>query len=234
MLKTQIFIISWAGQHERALAIAKAIESLSVQVTIIFSDPDSTLSIFDGVHAARRSDKLFWGDKFQACLDMLEGDNMLVIHADCDCESWEKLVQKCIHTMSNHHEVGVWAPLIKHSYFALEKTSIGKLTNFPSLNVVAQTDGIIFCLDKSIVRRMKLASYKENVFGWGIEWMFVSHTYMINKIAVIDESITVSHRKFRGYPSEIAYAEMNHFLTQLSLMEHIHYTLLNSYVNERK
>lgn len=231
MKKIQVYIISWPGQHEQALKITRKLESFNFNVTVVYSDPNPVLDIFDNSTSIERPNELFWADKFQACIDTFDSDIMMVIHADCDCDNWELLVLKCQSTMSNYQNIGVWAPLIDNTYFKIDKTFIGRLIGAPTLNVVAQTDGIVFAIERNIVQRMKLANYDNNKYGWGIEWMFVSYAYSTNKLVVIDESVHVAHSYFRAYPSEIAYDQMNDFLNQLNLMERVQFTLLNSYVN---
>lgn len=231
MKNIHIYIISWAGQHENALKIAKTLESNNYKISIVYSDPINELSIFDDIDSIKRPNDLFWADKFQACLKTFDSDIMMVIHADCFYEDWNRLASICDNTMSSFQDIGVWSPLIDNTYFQIDKTRIGKISNEPPLTVVAQTDGIIFALDKSIANRMKSVNYSGNIYGWGIEWIFVSYSYSVNKLVVIDDSIHVNHSNDRGYPSEAAYNQMNVFLNQLGTFEKIQYVLLNSYVN---
>ena len=83
-----VFIISWAGQHDKAASIAGAVRGVAGKVSLVYSDPDPNLALEVDCSLIRRPDELFWGDKFRACLDAFDADLMLVIHADCKCEDW--------------------------------------------------------------------------------------------------------------------------------------------------
>ena len=79
---------------------------------------------------------------------------------------------------------------------------------------------------------MRTASYTENLYGWGIDWMLVSHAYATGGVVVVDRSALIKHPyQRRGYPEEPAQRQMEQFLRQLTLNEFVQYTLLNSYVN---
>lgn len=58
------------------------------RTTIIYSDPDSELSLPASCETVRVSNDWFWGGKFKASLDVCEADLMLVIQGDVSCHDW--------------------------------------------------------------------------------------------------------------------------------------------------
>ena len=66
MKTLQVFVISWAGQHDNAVAIADAISSSPHPVAIVYSDPNPQLKLVTTSKVITRSNELFWADKFQA------------------------------------------------------------------------------------------------------------------------------------------------------------------------
>jgi hypothetical protein len=234
MTSIHTFIISWSGQHLNAEAIARAVHPASDAISMVYSDPDPQFCPNADCRLVRRPNHLFWGDKFQACLEFCTSDILLVIHADCRCDDWSALVFKCREALLAHSNIGVWAPLIDYTPWPLKDTQIGRLRN-SNLNIVAATDAIVFAIRKDSCDRMKKAFIAENIYGWGIDWMFTSYNYANKKIAVVDRSIAVTHPRTRGYSWEQGTLQEKRFLeTQLTLIEKIHYKLLWSYVINRQ
>jgi hypothetical protein len=229
MTLINIYIISWKGFHENAMKISERLKNKSANIRIIYSDPDPYFFIDKDFKSIKRPNELFWGDKFEACLSNCDSDFMLIIHADCECDDWENLYERCKSAILSYPVIGVWAPLINWVQIELEKTRIFKIES-TSLNIVAQTDAIVFCLSRPIINRLKLARYKENIYGWGIDTMAVNCAYVNNMIAVIDDGVLVSHPKSRGYPTELALPQCNEFLKQLTLNEVIQNKLLWAHI----
>jgi len=225
MLSIHVFIISWAGQHANAVQIANQIRGYASRVSIVYSDPDPAYTPAADCELLKRPDKLFWGDKFKACLDACNFDLMLVIHADCTSSDWPALVQTCHSTMDNNPVIGVWAPLIKGANMVLSKSHIVSIQASP-LSIVAQTDAIVFALSASVIQRMKTANYEQNVYGWGIDDMAAAYCYSHNLIVVVDRSISVMHPELCGYSRKQAALQKAGFMKQLSFMETIQNRLL--------
>ena len=231
MISFHIFIISWSGKHEKALNIAHELKAVSARVSIVYSDADPGLTLQTDTHSIRRPNHLFWSDKFKACLDACEADVMLVIHADCECENWVKLFEKCRSATGTYRNVGVWSPLVLGTYFESEKASIAHIPN-SDLKIVVQTNGLVFALTKPVLYRMRQANYKENIYGWGIDWMFVAFSYFANLLVLVDTSILVRHASGSGYEHQDAMTQMHQFLTQLSGIETIQYKLLETFFHK--
>lgn len=225
----KIFIISWAGQHENAVNIAKQLNSISGDVSIVYSDPNDVLVLDAPCHLIKRPNTLFWGDKFKACLDATGDGDLLVIHADCTYPNWAELVSKCSGTVKAMPIIGVWSPQIDWVGWTMKMVYIASAGKSP-LNIVARTDGIVFYLNKRIVKRMQRAVYDENVFGRGIELLFVSAAYAMGMIAVIDTSILVSHPKATGYSEKEAHHQFINFLKQFTVGEQVQRLLLKSHM----
>ena len=225
------YIISWKGQHQSAIAIAEVISKVADITTITYSDPDDnyTPSTESSVNFLKRSDALFWGDKFKSSLDDFKEDLMLIIHADCTCSDWGSLVQTCKSSMERFQNIGLWAPHIDYTPHNLLRTLIGEI-NGTSLAIVAQTDAIVFCISKVVAERLRLASYESNVYGWGFDTMAAAFAYSNKLIAVADKSQVVTHPKSRGYPAQAAQQQCTQFLSQLNLYESIQNKLLWEYV----
>lgn len=225
-----IFIISWPGVHPKAHLIANALAAQPRKVSIVFSDEDA--NVFEGVscEVISRPNHLFWADKFSACLENLQAERMLVIHADCSCENWIDLLEKAESTMNRIPKIGVWAPLIDNSSFGLQRSFIADIAN-ESLKIVSNTDGIIFALEESIIQRMQQADYSENLYGWGIDSMFSACAYTKNLLAVVDTSIEVKHPVSTGYQQQIAYEQWRQFLKQLTTDEMAIYTMAEGFAH---
>ena len=232
MINIHIFIISWAGQHENAALICHQALTITNKVTLIYSDPNPDLAFDLSCKTIQRPNDLFWGDKFSTCLAQANDDSILVVHADCHYSDWTKLIRSCHRSITNIPAIGVWSPLIDHVPWSLNTMLIANISD-SSLKVTARTDAIVFYLAPPIVRRMKLAKYEANLYGWGIEWMFVCAAYTHGMIAVIDTSLEVKHPKNTGYPKVEAQEQLSEFVKQLFLPEEILGRLLRSHIKQR-
>jgi hypothetical protein len=225
------FIISWKGQHARAAAIARDVAAVSDVVSIVYSDPDPQTAPEADCLLIRRDDALFWADKFNACLEHLpaDADLLLVIHADCDCDDWAGLVTASRRAHREYPRIAVWAPLISFTPYPLKHTLLGRFFNSP-MKLVAQTDGIVFSLSKAAITRMRALDYSKNLYGWGIDWVFMAFTYANKLFAVVDPRVQVRHPESHGYSQHNANALMQDFLKQLGPSEYVQYALLSSHI----
>lgn len=229
-----VFIISWAGQHHNAQLIANSILNVYSNVTIIFSDPDPNFTLNNKYTFIRRSNDLFWSDKFKACLDATKNDDMLVIHADCSSVDWALLVLRCIEVTKQYKQIGVWCPKINGTPFDLRFSGIMKLGN-SGIIASALTDGIVFYLSLPIINRMRNVNYENNLYGWAIDCLFCSASHVFNKIVVIDTKIEVIHPSSkRGYSSKLAKIQSDIFMNQFTINELIKFQLLKSFVNSNR
>lgn len=213
-----VFVISWHGQHDRAATIANAIHRDGGDVRIVFSDPDLVRVLDSDCPAIRRPDHLFWGDKFRACLNHCDSDTMLVIQADCECDDWPALVQRCSRVFTAVPQCAVWAPHIDGTPYASDGATFARLTN-DGVWAAAQTDGIVLGLARPVLDRLRRAHLDDNLYGWGIDQMAVAAAYAGGWTAVIDLSQRVVHPASRGYPTDVAHAQWQAFLLQLSPAE---------------
>ena len=223
-MNPQIFIISWTGQHENAAHIARELLDLTSNISIVYSDTDPELEIDVPCRLIKRPNELYWGDKFKACLDACGDDPMLVIHADCTFVDWKALFRRNIEVVTKFPFVGVWAPKIDWVGWKIETHTIMPINK--DLVAVGRTDGIVFYLSPRIIKRMRHANYSKNVFGRGIEVMFVLAAYMRGMIAVIDKSIEVKHPQASGYSEKEAHVQFTEFLKQLDIREEIQRRLI--------
>lgn len=228
-----VFIISWMNQHQNATSIANKLSPAADHVSIVYSDPDPHLFIDTECEAIKRPNNLFWGDKFKTCLDTCQSKLMLVIHADCICDDWQHLVTKCVTDFKENQQIAVWAPFVSGSSHPLETTQIFQLPDSP-LYVTAQTDGLVFCLSRHSQERMRKADYSENVYGWGIDWLFNAHAFSTNRLVVVDSSISVKHPKERGYETRDARSQKEAFLKQFSPTEMAQLRMSQSHMNIRR
>lgn len=231
-MRIHVFLISWPGQHDRAIAIARALVAAAFRVTLVYSDDDPDLVPDAGCVVLRRPQSQFWADKFKACLDAFDGDTLLIIHADCSCKDWPGLVRACAEDLTRLPRASVWAPLMIGTPFPARCIRILSVPG-TDLDIVAHTDGIVFALKAHIVRRMQMADYSRTCYGWGIDLMFVAHAYAKGQFAVVNRTVLVRHSRQRGYPSSQARAEMQLFLRQLSGTEQLQQRLLAGYVQRR-
>ncbi|NQW92891.1 MAG: hypothetical protein HQ446_02445 [Polaromonas sp.] len=230
-----IFIISWSGQHEKGIAIAQRLSPLNHHVSIVYSDANPDLILKTDCHQIKRPNALFWGDKFKACLDACTSDVMLVIHADCQCDDWVSLAEKCHATLSATPHVGVWTPRIHGTPYDISTTHVADIKG-TTLCLVADTDALVFALSKPVQKRMQSATYQDNLYGWGINGAFCAYAYASHLWVVMDTSVQIHHQPSTApsYPFQEARRQKSQFMTQLTMPEAIQRQLLNSHMEKKK
>lgn len=229
MAAARVFVISWTGQHDRAVSIAEQVARAGSPVSIVYSDADADLAISTGVPLIRRPNELFWEDKFKACLDACGKDPLLIIHADCECGDWPGLVAAHAKAVSELGDIGVWAPALSGTPYQPDFVEIVRIGG-GSLVFAAMTDGLVFGLSPEVIGRMRQASYGANRFGWGIDVMFCVAAYAQQRWVVIDTAIHVAHSPSRGYDDAEARQGMQGFLSQLRPMEFVQWILLKDHI----
>lgn len=228
-----VFIISWKGKHENALDIFNQLSKLHVKISIVYSDPQEVNLLSKKNNVIQRPNHLYWGDKFKTCLENCTSDNMLIIHADCQCHNWCDLVLQYDRAIKNISQLGVWSPKVNGTRWTKELTSIFPLKD-STYEAVAFIDGIVFGISNAIQKRMRLANYVDNIYGWGIGWLVASYAYVINKLLIIDSSINVSHPHGRGYDTKSAQLQEIHFRKQFTLQELIMFRTIRGYIHSRE
>jgi hypothetical protein len=229
MSSLQIYIISWKGMHPQAAHMAKALAAQGLSSVVVYSDPDDAVKPDTDARTIRRPDHLFFGDKFQACLDDFSGEHLLVMHADCDCQDWAQLAQRCHQVLSQDHKVWMWVPQIRYTGFGLERTRIMDLPH-SSLVVAAHGDTIVFGLHRQVVERLKQSKLEDNVYGWGVGWLAAAYAYANQHCVVIDRSVQVAHPQSRGYDTAAANAQRDRYLQQTRFEEKVQLNLLSSHM----
>jgi hypothetical protein len=224
----QIFIISWPGKHTDARAIADDLIQANKKVAIVYSDENPDIFSDMPCDIIPRPNNLFWADKFSACLENLGSERMLVIHADCSHASWAKLADRAVQMMDKHKNIGVWSPHIQETPFHLDKVKISEIQG-DNLSVVTNHDGLVFALSSPVVERMKKINYSENIYGWGIDFIFSAYVQANNLLNVVDTSIKVTHPLGAGYDTEVAGIMMEDFLQQLTPEEKLKNDMIRNY-----
>jgi hypothetical protein len=177
----------------------------------------------------RRPNDKFFSDKFKACLDLTRGDLLLVLHADCTCDDWAALVQRCSDWHRVNPTIGIWAPHIIGSQWGLERTRILRMSG-TTLSVVAQPDSICFSLTKPLIERLRRVDYSANTFGWGIDWLMTCAAMSRSLFVVVDEGVRVNHPPSTGYSRDEANKGLQEFQSQFTIMEVMLARVLSAYI----
>jgi hypothetical protein len=214
------------------MAIAERLRDSVDDLTMVYSDPDESIS-FQDIRAIRRPNNLFFADKFQTCLAHCKSDILLMVHADCFCESWSGLVESCLSAFDSFDSVSLWAPNIDNTPFNIANAELVQIDG-SNLSVVAQTDGLVLAFDHAARERLKRCSFEGNIYGWGIDWMMICNAYASGRIAVVDRSINVHHRAGTGYSGVAAKQQMLTFLEQMTIDEKAIYAAFRSYLYNKK
>jgi hypothetical protein len=231
--KVRIFIISWPGQHERAMRIADELQNVGARVFMVYSDPDDAVQLSGPFTAIRRSQTGFWEDKFQACIESVAEDYALIIHADCDCANWSQVYERYHQAVTEHRAIGVWAPKIEGIPYEWPRVTIAQMPK-TGLHWVLQTDAVVFGLAPRVIQRMQRVVYGSNPYGWGIDRLFCAAAFVRQLWIVMDTTCQVRHPSTRGYDPEPAQRGMQDFFAQFDASERIYHQMCNEIFHARQ
>jgi hypothetical protein len=205
------------------------LQPLCSSISLIYSDPDESLCLDVNCKLIRRPNYLFWADKFATCLEHQTSKYIFIIHADCFFEDWPRVIKSFLTAIETFPQIGVWAPSITNCNYAYNQVFISKL-NHEGLDLVAQTDAVVFGLSESICHRLKSIDFTKNIYGWGIDLIMVANAYVSNLYVTLDSSILIDHSKERGYSSDEAKTQLINFFREFSTQEIIINRLLMNYI----
>ncbi len=231
-----IVIVSWAGKHTSARAIAAAVAPVADRLTVVYSHPEASMVEAAGDWVLLPDDQ-FFGPKFAAALDRTApGEAMLLIHADTAFHDWPLLVRRCRAAFATVADLAIWAPDFTFTPWATALVALpsGQVGPDAALVPVVQTDGIVTAFSPETLDRLRLLDCAGNNLGWGIDWAALGFAYASGRLVMRDTAVKVTHEKGRGYGRDNAQAEMQRFFAGLTAAEQQQITLLHGYVCFRK
>ena len=233
--RVKVYIISWPGFHDKALKIANELIQHTSLIKIVYSDHDvaDPWQSKTPCETVRRSQDLFFSDKFKACLDDSQLQTMLVIHADAECLDWGQLLEKYQQLSESKLKWGVYAPNIKGSSSELHVSKLGKVAN-SSYAIVSLTDSIVFGLHPSVIKRLSEVDLSQNIYGWGIDVLFCAISRSFHLFNLVDESVEVTHPKGTGYSVALAKEQAGKFFRVFNSAELIEAQLLLAHIEMRR
>lgn len=210
-----VVIISWDGMHDRASAIAKAIEPHVERLDVIYSNHAACLEDGPGTWHNVPQESYF-GHKFRLSLDLHGGadEPMLQINADAEHDDWPALIRSVRSAFELHPDIGVWGPEIDWTPWPTDLVATGK-PDASGLIDALQSDGVVWALAPAVLARLAAMDYRTNNLGWGIDWAAMCFAQAAGLRVVRDPAILVRHPESRGYDSAVAEAGMETFLAQL-------------------
>ena len=207
-------IISWEGQNDRALAIARALEGSVGKLTVIYSNTAGDRETGPGTWM-QVPQSWYFGRKFAAALDLVtRSEIQLQIQADVSYDAWPALAEDCARAFAQHPRIGVWTPELSWTPWPTPVVEEGPLDD-SGLIRVAQTDGVVWAIAPAVLDQLRPLDYEVNNLGWGIDWVAVSHARKLGLDVVRDPRHLVQHPEARGYHGGEAAQHMKGFLAQL-------------------
>ncbi|MFZ7094084.1 glycosyltransferase [Primorskyibacter sp. 2E233] len=226
-------IISWDGQYDRALDIARQLDGVVDKLSVIYSNSAGLEETGPG-NWIQVPQSWFFGRKFRAALDLVApGDIQLQIQADVSYDNWSALVADCTAAFAAHPQVGVWAPDLTWTPWPTDLVHEGLLDG-SDLVRVAQTDGVVWALGPAVLDQLRGLDYDSNNLGWGIDWVALCYARQHGLQAVRDTRHRVHHPESRGYHGGEAAQHMKAFLSQLPKALQVDILTLHGRLQDRK
>lgn len=232
MPELEVFIISWIGQTQRALAIAAQLRGVASRVTIVHSEPED---LFTGceAHLIAVPEDHYFGRKFEAALKARQCDLMMFITADADSPDWQVVARRCREAFAKLEELAVWSPKVWYSSWSLAKVWIAQLAVQP-LQAVVMTDSIVWAINSKIADRLSHIDFSLNNYGYGIDTLAAMAAHTSGQAVAMDPGVEIAHPKGSGYSPDEALEQAKQFIHQFTLAEKLVWEALREYLRLRR
>jgi len=232
MPELEVFIISWTGQTERALAIAAQIKGAVSRVSIVHSEPPELLAGTDAVLIGVPEDH-FFGRKFSAALSRRQYELAMFITADADHPDWRIVALRCQEAFAKLPELAVWSPKVWFSTWSLAKVWIANLAVRP-LRAVVMTDSIVWAFNSTIAERLGRVDYNINNYGHTIDTLAAMAAHTSGQVVAMDPGVEIAHPRGSGYSPDEALEQAKAFIQQFSLGEKLVWEAFREYMTLRR
>ena len=221
----KIVVICWPGVEANAQHIAGVLTEAGHPVITLYSTKDGSERKGPG-HWQQVGDDLYYGGKFLTMVTELSFDVLLQIHADAFCEDWPALVQRCRSLHFANKNIGIWSPTPDNSAWLNPHVTLATIGE-TGLLAVAQTDCIVWSMNKTVATRLKGLNLSKNNLGWGIDWAAISFCYCTGHLVLRDTRHHIRHQPGTGYMSAEAEQQMKVFLEDLTVQEKVMHRMLS-------
>jgi hypothetical protein len=223
--KIDAHIVSWSGQHENAVAIAERLAGHVDSLTIIHSQPGGFVPNPAWRYLLVPND-WFFGRKFAKSVEVFDGDVLMQVMADVQCDDWGRLVARCRQAFSLRPDLGAWGPDIEGTYWNLSRTLVSPIhvhtpeaVLMDSLNCVTAVDALVWAISRDVAQRMARLGYESNNLGWGVCEVACAYCHVNNRLVVLDASPKVFHAMGSGYDWGEAGIQRDGFFETASIQE---------------
>lgn len=214
MTTVHTFILSWPGFEEKARALELAVAGATDHLSVIHSlTGPSRAEIPD--HWVVLPDGAYYGVKFEKSLELCEGDVMLHIQADVECDEWPRFLEECTKAFASRSDLALFAPLVDWTPWSLARTTLERSPKKP-VHRVSMVDGIVWAMGPATLERLRHLDYTTNPLGRGIELAAAAFARANGYVALVDATIAVSHPQGSGYSEADAAMQLSAFLEQLT------------------
>jgi hypothetical protein len=214
--------------YRQCIKITNSIEPIKCKKTVIYATNNPCKNI-EGWNCIQVPESFYYSEQFREAIKVATEDILLIIVGDISYSDWRQAVATCAQRYDEHDRVGVWGATDPTSLWERPGVHIAALCD--GLDVVAQTDCSVWAISRPIYERLKNADYSRNKYGWGIDWLAISHGYSLGLLAVRDKHVVVNHPTGTGYDEKEARKQMMEFIEQMSSVESVYYTILTKYVS---
>lgn len=232
MPELEVFIISWAGQTQRSLAIARQLSGAARRVSIVHSEPAALFAGSDA-HLIAVPEDWYFGRKFDAALKVRQCELMMFITADADHPDWSLVALRCQEAFAKIPNLGVWSPKVWFSTWSLAKVWIARLAVRP-LQAVVRTDSIVWTINARIADRLSCIDFSQNNYGHGIDTLAAMAAQTSGQVVAMDPGLEIAHPKGAGYSPDEALEQAKGFIQQFTLAEQLVWEAMREYMTLRR
>ena len=212
----QPFIFNWKGKYRNVNKIAGQFRSIFEDITVINSDDDYCPEDWVNI-----GDDFYFSGQFNTALKYFSGDIFFHVQGDVSYNRWQELVDDAIFYMQ-YYDCGIYAPNINHTHWPTEVVKIkdrNNLLEHESLDIVSCTDETVWFIHRDVLSKIGQHSihFPYSDFGWGIDFVLSSISFLNKKLVLRDSSHTITHPKGRSYSFQQAMQQLKKLKDSLPL-----------------
>ena len=194
-MKIQNFIFTWNQFVSNAVNIELQLKKFG-KTTVINSNinhkNDKWINLNDG----------YFAEQWSNLVSNIDDDTDFIFHiqSDATVHNFDKLYSR-FYEMTSKYDVGIYAPNVDYTWHKYNVDLLNKVED--NVYNVPNTDCTCWFINTQITKK-HISDLDINVYGYGIDWYYLSECILQNKQILRDYTITVDHPSHKNYNNDNA------------------------------
>lgn len=208
---SQFYVFNWKSTLDNVLDYEKRLKQSNKNFKIVNIVEEYTYPDW-----IQLDDSYYFTKQFNHAIQDFNGDFYFHIQGDVTTDVDFNQIEEYMIEVYEQSNFGVYAPNVDWTFW--DQKSIIANTSIDHLKIVRTTDCSFWCIHKDIIEEYKKyidIMEKHNKFGWSVDLLICSISYLKNRKVLRDYRYTVNHPKGTAYNTRDAEVEMHNLVNHL-------------------